>query len=108
RRIVGALVDRYGEHPAVTAWQLDNEPGHHGSVWCWCDVCEAAFYDWLRVRYGTIGRLNEAWGTVFWSGAYPSFDAVRLPRPSPATHSPSLLMAHRRFASDQVIAAIAE
>ena len=108
RRIVSALVERYGEHPAVTAWQLDNEPGHHGSVWCWCDACEAAFHDWLRERYGTIDRLNEAWGAVFWSGTYPSFDAVRLPRPSPARHSPALLMAHRRFASDQVIDAIAE
>ena len=107
-RIASALVERYGRHPAIRAWQLDNEPGHHGSAWCWCDSCESAFHDWLRDRYGTIDALNVAWGTVFWSGAYPSFDAVSLPRPSPATHTPSLLLAHRRFASDMVVAGIAE
>lgn len=108
RRIVEALVERYGRHEAVEAWQVDNEPGNHGSAWCWCDASERAFRGWLERRYGTIEALNEAWGTVFWSGRYPSFDAVRLPRPTPAAHHPSLLLAHRRFSSDEVVDGLAE
>lgn len=108
RRIVSALVARYGNHPAVVAWQIDNEPGNHDSARCWSEESQAAFQRWLEVRYGTIDALNEAWGTVFWSGTYPSFDAVRLPVPTVTDHSPSLELAHRRFASDQAVEGLAE
>ncbi len=107
-RVVTALVERYGGHPAVTAWQVDNEPGNHDSARCWCGECQTAFTAWLRDRYGTVERLNEAWGTVFWSQVYPSLDAVRLPAPTSTAHSPSLLLARRRFASRQAVAALAE
>ena len=30
-RIVSVLVERYGHHPAVVAWQIDNEPGNWNS-----------------------------------------------------------------------------
>lgn len=112
RRIAGVLAGRYGSGTAagrgIVAWQLDNEAGNHDSTWCWCDASETAFRDWLRARYGTIEVLNAAWGTVFWSGTYPSFEAVELPRRTAALHSPSLLLAFRRFSSDQVIDGMAE
>ncbi|HUG48501.1 MAG TPA: beta-galactosidase [Candidatus Limnocylindria bacterium] len=108
RRIVTALAERYGSNPAVEAWQLDNEPGHHGSWRCCCDESEAAFQRWLERRYGTIEELNQAWGTVFWSGIYPSFETVKLPRDTPAAHNPSLLLAHQRFSSAEILDGLAE
>lgn len=105
-RLVNALVERYGSHERVVAWQLDNEPGNQGSAFCWCPECDTAFRAWLVDRYGSIEELNRRWGTAVWSGAYPSFDAIRLPRATIAEHSPSLLLAHHRFASSQVISAI--
>ena len=112
RRIAEALAGRYGDASGagrgIVAWQLDNEAGNHESTWCWCGASEDAFRDWLRRRYGTIEALNEAWGTVFWSGTYPSFDTVQLPRRTAAVHNPSLLLAFRLFSSDQVIEGIAE
>ena len=39
----------------------------------------AAFRDWLRRRYQSPERLNDAWGTVFWSMEVASFDEVALP-----------------------------
>jgi beta-galactosidase len=108
RRIVTALAERYGGHAAVEAWQLDNEPGHHGSWRCCCDESERAFQRWLELRYGTIEALNQAWGTVFWSGIYPSFEAVRLPRDTPAAHNPSLLLAHQRFSSAEILDGLTE
>lgn len=107
-RVVTALVERYGQHPAVVAWQIDNEPGNHDSLRCWSEESQAAFQLWLAERYGTIDALNDAWGTVFWSGSYPSFDAVRLPVPTMTEHAPSLELAHRRFASEQAVAGLAE
>lgn len=102
-RIVSALVERYGQHPAIVAFQIDNEPGNHDSARCWCDECQAAFARWLEDRYGTVDALNHAWGTVFWSQVYPSFESVRLPAEAMTPHSPSLLLAHRRFSSGQML-----
>ncbi len=107
-RVVGALVERYGSNPAIVAWQVDNEPGNHDSSRCWCDFCQEGFSTWLAGRYGTIAELNQAWATAFWSQTYPDFEAVRLPVPTMTSHHPSLLLAHRRFASDAVIAGLAE
>ena len=107
-RVVAALVDRYGMHDAVVAWQVDNEPGNHDSARCWCDACQAAFTAWLADRYGDVDRLNAVWGTAFWSQTYPDLEAVRLPVPTMTAHSPSLLLAHRRFSTHQVVEGLAE
>ena len=107
-RVVEALVQRYGSNPAVVAWQVDNEPGNHDSSRCWCDFCQEGFSSWLAERYGSIGELNLAWANAFWSQTYPDFEAVRLPVPTMTSHHPSLRLAHRRFASDTVIAGLAE
>lgn len=105
-RIVTVLADRYGDLKPITAWQIDNEPGNHDSARCWCEECESAFTAWLQDRYGSIDALNAAWGTIFWSQVYPSFESVRLPRPAPTSHSPSLRLAQLRFASGQVVAGL--
>lgn len=109
RRITTALADRYGAHPAVTAWQLDNEPGNHDSTRCWCDACQDAFTRWLADRFaGDIDAMNEAWGTTFWSQTYRDLDDVRLPVPTMTGHNPALLLAHLRFASAQVVEGLRE
>ena len=108
RRITAALADRYGKHPAVVAWQLDNEPGNRDTARSWSPEAEERFQHWLERRYGTIDALNGAWGTRFWGQVYPSFASVRLPRPTTAQHSPSIELAHRRFADDEMTSFIAE
>ena len=63
-RVVRRVVQRYAEHPAVTGFQVDNEPGlllfHNEAVF-------QRFTDELRHRYGSVEALNEAWGLVYWS-----------------------------------------
>src|SRR6185312_6188500 len=63
-RIIRKIIARYADHPAVIGYQVDNEPGmnlpHNESTF-------QAFIDWLRKRYGTVERLNEEWGLVYWS-----------------------------------------
>jgi beta-galactosidase len=102
-RIVRLLGERYGEHGAVHAWQLDNEYGCHDTVRCYCDACASAFRLWLEARYGDIVALNEAWWTRFWSQHYRSFAEVDLPNLTVTEPNPSHSLDFYRFASDQVI-----
>ncbi|MGH3495017.1 MAG: beta-galactosidase, partial [Sciscionella sp.] len=64
-----AIAERYSEHPAVVMWHVHNEYGCHNQP-CFCAASAAAFRGWLRRRYHTLDRLNEAWGTAFWSQHY--------------------------------------
>ena len=103
-RIVEALAVRYGEHPAVAGWQTDNELGCHDTTLSASPAAATAFRDWCRKRYGEIGALNAAWGNVFWSMEYASFEAVDPPFGAVTETNPSHRLAWRRFASDAVVA----
>lgn len=103
-RIATAMAERYGRHPGVVGWQIDNEYGCHDTTYSYGPADLAAFRLWLRARYGSIDRLNEAWGTVVWSQQLPSFEAVNLPMSSPYDFPPDMLLDYRRFSSAQVLA----
>ena len=74
--VVTAMAERYGQHPAVIAWQTDNEYGCHDTTVSYSPNALLRFRAWLVLRYGEIERLNEAWGNVFWSMRYAAFDDV--------------------------------
>ena len=38
-RIVTDLASRYGHHPALVGWQIDNELGCHDTARCFCEKC---------------------------------------------------------------------
>ncbi|MXO82724.1 beta-galactosidase [Altererythrobacter aestiaquae] len=102
-RITRALAGRYGEHPAIIMWQTDNEYGCHDTVHSFSDSARDAFRLWLADRYGTVEALNEAWGNVFWSMEYRSFEEIDLPNLTVTEANPSHWLAFRRFSSDQVV-----
>ncbi|PWJ15097.1 beta-galactosidase [Jannaschia seohaensis] len=101
-RIATLMAERYGDR--VAAWQTDNEYGCHDTVLSYSDAARDAFRDWLRRRYQTTDQLNAAWGNVFWSMDYASFDEIDLPNLTVTEPNPSHAMAFRRFASDEVVA----
>jgi beta-galactosidase len=101
-RIARAVASRYGNHPAVVAWQTDNEYGCHDTVLSFSDAARAGFRRWLAQRHGDIGALNAAWGNVFWSMEYRDFDAIDLPDRTVTEANPAHWLAFRRFASDEV------
>ena len=103
-RIVTALAERYGQHPAVAGWQIDNEFGCHDTARCYCDECAAAFRRWLEAKYGTLDALNAAWGTVFWSQIYVTWEQVMLPNLLVAIPNPAQVLDYYRFASDSNVA----
>ncbi|MEY4471737.1 MAG: hypothetical protein RL671_41 [Pseudomonadota bacterium] len=103
-RITRAVAQRYGRHPAVVAWQTDNEYGCHDTVLSYSAAARLAFREWLAARYGSVDALNRAWGNVFWSMEYRSFAEIDLPNLTVTEANPAHWLAFRRFASDEVVA----
>jgi beta-galactosidase len=102
-RITRAMAERYGRHPAVIAWQTDNEYGCHDTVLSFSANAQARFRRWLQARYGSIDALNTAWGTAFWSQEVASFDAIDAPIGAVTEAHPAQRLDYRRFASDEVL-----
>ncbi len=103
QRIVTAMVERYGKHEAVFAWQIDNELGCHDTARCYCEVCAGEFRRWLKHRYGSLEKVNEAWGTEFWSQTYTSWDQIKPPVLPITEPNPCLVLDYYRFSSDSVV-----
>jgi beta-galactosidase len=100
--LVRRMAERYGSHPALAAWHVSNELGCHNAH-DYSDDAAVAFRRWLRARYGdSVPRLNEAWGTSFWSQRYGDFEEVLPPRF--AGHgsfiNPTQVLDFQRFSSD--------
>jgi beta-galactosidase len=76
KRIVTAMADRFGQHPAVIGWQIDNE---YGGAFDQSLLTTQVFQSWLEERYGTIEALNVAWGNQFWNTYYTDFSQIQMP-----------------------------
>jgi beta-galactosidase len=103
-RIVTLLAQEFGAHPAIAAWQTDNEYGCHDTVESYSDAARSAFQKWCEKKYASIGALNAAWGNVFWSMELPGFDAIELPNLTVTQANPAHRLDFQRFSSDQVVA----
>ena len=103
QKICTAVAERYGKHPAVAFWQTDNEFGCHNTVVSYSPAALQRFRGWLKQRYGSIDALNTAWGTVFWSMEFRSFDEIDLPVATVTEAHPTHRLDYRRFASDEVV-----
>lgn len=100
-RLVRALAERYGDHPAVVAWHISNELGCH-NLYDFSDDAARAFRVWLQAHYGTLDALNAAWGTAFWSQHYGEWDEILPPRIAPTQRNPGQQLDFERFSSDAV------
>jgi len=99
--ITEEIAKAVGRLPGLVAWQLDNEFKAHVAE-CMCSTCLKLWHEWLEKRYGTVERLNEAWGTKIWSEYYFSFDQVPQPGPTPFLHNSSLRTMYQRFSMEKI------
>lgn len=98
-RLVHHMASRFGTHPALEAWHINNE--YSGEVAeSFDDESVRSFRRWLSHRYKTIDELNRAWGTAVWAQDYGSFHEVDAPRQAPSFLNPTQLLDWRRFNSD--------
>jgi len=91
------LAERYKDHPALIVWHINNE--YNGGE-CHCELCYAAFRDWLRKRFNNdLDQLNHAWWTAFWAHTYTDWNQIE-----PHDHSVhGLALDWKRFTSDQTV-----
>lgn len=102
-RITDILTKRYGAYSSIVGWQTDNEFCCHDTARSGSASAKRGFQHWCKERYGTITALNTAWGNVFWSMEYASFDAVELPIGAVTETNPAHRLAYNRYSSDRVI-----
>ena len=97
RQINTKLAERFADHPAVILWHVSNEIQGE----CHCDLCQAAFREWLKKRYSSLDELNQAWWTTFWSHTYSDWDEIESPSPigEPCIHG--LTLDWKRFCTAQ-------
>ncbi len=67
--------DCWNEPHIEPAWERNiwAQPQEH--IFCYCDRTIAVFHDWLKQRYGTLDKLNEAW-----TRRYPNWESIDPPR----------------------------
>jgi beta-galactosidase len=78
-RTIETLATRYGNHPAVWGWQIDNEPNFAEDPSACYDFNPHAIrrgQEWLRERHGSLEALNKAWFNAFWSQSCNEWEQV--------------------------------
>lgn len=99
RQMNEKLAQRLANHPGVLLWHLSNEY----SGMCYCPLCQAAFRDWLKQKYGTLDKLNQQWWTTFWSHTYTDWEQIHPPVPNGETCTHGLTLDWKRFCTDQAV-----
>ncbi|WP_078544691.1 beta-galactosidase [Litchfieldia alkalitelluris] len=102
-RIVEKMAEHYKSHPAVIGWQIDNELNCEINVF-YSEADHTAFRSWVKNKYDSLEKLNQAWGTVFWNQTYTEWEQVHLTRPTVSdSPNPHQALDEKRFISDSAI-----
>ena len=104
RKITEMVAEHYSRYSCVIGWQIDNEI-NCGTSEFYSEADQLAFREWVKRRYQTLERLNQAWGTVFWNQTYTSWEEVFLPRFTGERRSPNphMVLDSKRFFSDSAV-----
>jgi beta-galactosidase len=100
KRFVTKMAEHFKNNPAVIAWQIDNE---FNAKPCVCDNCKREFREWLKEKYQNLEKLNNQWGTTFWSMIYTDWEQVAPPSSTELTTTVSQCVDFMRFTSDSVV-----
>lgn len=102
RNIVEKSASHYAGHPAVIGWQIDNELNCETDEF-YSESDTAAFRLFLKEKYGTLEKLNDAWGTMFWNQTYNAWEEIYVPRKTiHDTNNPHHMLDYYRFVSNSV------
>ena len=101
-RLVERVAERYGDHRALRLWHVGNEYGVHVAL-SYSDAAAEGFRRWLQERYETIGALNDAWSTTFWSQRYDDWAEIQPTRVNPAFANPAQQIDFRRYSSHALL-----
>jgi beta-galactosidase len=99
-RFTDSISKRYGNHPAILAFGIDNESGD-GHI-SYSETARQRFIEWLKKKYINIENLNEAWATQRWSRKINQFDEIGFPVSGQINGAPERMLDFRRFISDEI------
>ncbi|WP_423253270.1 beta-galactosidase [Melissococcus plutonius] len=105
KRLVKKLAERYGNHPNISCWHVNNEYGGE----CYCEKCERAFQVWVKDKYKTIDSVNQAWNMEFWGHTLYDFDEIVSPNRlsegigTDKTAFAGISIDYKRFISDSLL-----
>ena len=99
-RYADTLSERYGKHPALLAFGIDNESGD-GRI-SYSATARQRFIAWLKKKYSNLDNLNKAWATQRWSRRINQFEEIGFPIATHTTDVPERMLDLRRFISDEI------
>jgi len=99
-RFTDTITKRYGKHPALLAFGIDNEPGD--GLISYSENARQRFIEWLKKKYLTVDSLNKAWATQRWSRRINNFEEIGFPIATHLTDVPERMLDFRRFVSDEI------
>ena len=99
-RFTDTVTKRYGKHPALAAFGIDNESGD-GPI-SYSETVRQRFITWLKNKYSNLDNLNKAWATQRWSRRINQFEEVGLPASGQIKGAPERVLDFRLFVSDEV------
>lgn len=70
-----AAYDCWNEPHIEPAWERNIWAQPQERLFCYCPRTIETFHEWLKKRYGTLDRLNEAW-----TRRYPNWESIDPPR----------------------------
>lgn len=97
RDIVGRMAEALGEEANVIGWQIGNEYTDES----YDPAAKAGWVDWLKSRYGTLDKLNDAWTTQYWSQTYSDWSQVPF---NTEKGNPGLMLEQKRYITSQWVA----
>ncbi len=97
RAVVARMAGALGREPNVIGWQIGNEYTDES----YDPDARTAWVAWLKERYGTLDRLNDAWTTTYWSQTYGGWEQVPF---NTEKGNPGLMLEQKRFITSQWIA----
>ncbi|MDA3963379.1 MAG: beta-galactosidase [Planctomycetota bacterium] len=79
--IARRMGERYGQHPVVLGWQLDNEllGSELMPPECHSRASQFRFRDWLKNHYATVQDVNATWGMRFWNQEFTRWGEIDTP-----------------------------
>ena len=99
-RYADALTKRYGKHPALMAFGVDNESGD--GLISYSETAKERFIVWLKNKYSNLDNLNKTWATQRWSRRFNQFEEIGFPVATHTNDVPERMLDFRRFVSDEV------
>jgi len=99
-RYTDSLTKRYGNHPALLGFGIDNESGD-GRI-SYSETARQRYIAWLKKKYQTLDRLNKAWATQRWSRKLNQWEEIGFPVSTHFNDAPERMLDFRRFVSDEI------